>query len=118
MASEQCGEPHLDEIQREQERKLPERDVQRLSELYKALGDPTRIRIMSALSVSSLCVGDIATLLGMSQSAISHQLRVLRSAGLVKYHKSGKHVIYELDDDHVHSIFGSGLDHIHHQHDI
>lgn len=117
MTSEICGEPHIDEIQREQERNLPQRQVQRLSDLYKALGDPTRIRIISALSVSELCVADIATLLDMSQSAISHQLRILRSVGLVKYRKDGKHVIYGLDDDHVHSIFDSGLEHINHQHE-
>ncbi len=115
MTSDICGEPHIDDIQQEQERRLPERHVKRLSELYKALGDPTRIRIISALSVSELCVADIATLLDMNQSAISHQLRVLRSVGLVTYRKEGKHVIYELDDDHVHSIFDSGLEHINHQ---
>ncbi|MEO1668649.1 MAG: metalloregulator ArsR/SmtB family transcription factor [Chloroflexota bacterium] len=115
MTSEVCGEPHLEEIQQAQERNLPERDVMGLSELFKALGDPTRIRIMSALSVSELCVADIAKLLDMNQSAISHQLRVLRSAGLVTFRKDGKHVIYALDDHHVHHIFESGLEHINHR---
>jgi len=114
MKSEFCGELHEEDIQHVQERTLPGRQVERLSALYKALGDPTRIRIISALSVSPLCVADIAMLLEMTQSAISHQLRVLRSVGLVKYHKDGKHVIYELDDDHVHSIFDGGLEHISH----
>lgn len=113
--AEICGALHEDEIQQVQARTLPDNQIERLSALYKALGDPTRIRIISALAVSALCVADIATLLDMSQSAISHQLRVLRLVGLVKYHKDGKHVIYALDDDHVHNIFDSGLDHIKHQ---
>ncbi|MEM6283626.1 MAG: metalloregulator ArsR/SmtB family transcription factor [Chloroflexota bacterium] len=115
MSYEVCGEPHIEEIQQEQERHLPERHVMRLSEFYKALGDPTRIRIISALSVSELCVADIAKLLDMNQSAISHQLRVLRSVGLVTFRKDGKHAIYALDDDHVHHIFDSGLEHINHK---
>lgn len=117
MSDPICGEhgTHADALQRAQQQLLPERNVRRLAELYKALGNPTRIQIMSALAVSELCVHELADLLELSQSAISHQLRVLRSVELVTYRKEGKHVIYDLDDDHVRSIFDSGLEHIHHQ---
>ncbi len=86
-----------------------------LSELFKSLGDQTRLKILFALSMNEMCVCDIATLLEMSQSAISHQLRVLRNVRLVKYHKVGKVVYYTLDDDHVNEIFRQGLDHVEHQ---
>jgi DNA-binding transcriptional ArsR family regulator len=79
------------------------------------LGDPTRIRIMSALADTELCVYDIAAVVGTSQSAVSHQLRLLRTAGLVKPRKSGKHVMYTLDDQHVSELFRCGLEHISHR---
>lgn len=83
-----------------------------LADLFKVLGDPTRVRILSALSLAELCVCDIAYLLEMSQSAISHQLTVLRKARLVKNRREGKVVYYSLDDDHVTTIFKEGLHHI------
>ncbi|KXZ39397.1 transcriptional regulator, ArsR family [Alkalithermobacter thermoalcaliphilus JW-YL-7 = DSM 7308] len=83
-----------------------------LAELFKVFGDTTRIKILYALFSSEMCVCDIASLLGMSQSAISHQLRVLKQARLVKYRKEGKVVYYSLDDDHIKSIFDCGLKHI------
>ena len=86
-----------------------------LSQTFKALGDPTRLRIIDALSKSELCVCDIAEILGMSQSAISHQLRVLRNLRLIKYRKEGKLAIYSLDDDHVLQLFNQGLEHINHK---
>ncbi len=86
-----------------------------LSEIFKALGDPTRLKIIFVLSKGSLCVCDIAELLNMSQSAISHQLRVLRNLRLVKYRKEGKLAIYSLDDDHVLQLFNQGLEHISHE---
>jgi len=86
-----------------------------LSELFKSLGDQTRLKILFALSRSEMCVCDIAALLEMSQSAISHQLRVLRNVRLVKYHKVGKVVYYTLDDEHVNELFRQGLDHVEHQ---
>lgn len=98
-----------------EERLLSDSQIKNLSALYKALGDPGRIKIISALSVSELCVHELATLLDISQSAVSHQLRVLRGAGLVAYRKDGKHVIYSLDDEHIHNIFDYGLEHINHQ---
>ncbi len=86
----------------------------RMAELFEALGDPTRVRIVSALSQGELCVGDLAASLGMSQSAISHQLRLLRTLRLVKRVKRGRMVYYSLDDDHVDSLFRSGMEHVKH----
>jgi len=83
-----------------------------LADLYKVFGDSTRIRILYALFEAELCVCDIADLLGMSISAISHQLRVLKQAQLVKYRREGKTVFYSLADDHVRTILGQGMEHI------
>ena len=83
-----------------------------LASLFKTLGDPTRLRIVSALAKSEFCVCDLAELLGLSQSATSHQLRVLRSNKLVKYRRDGKMVYYSLDDDHVLGLYSQGLEHI------
>lgn len=83
-----------------------------LAELFKVFGDTTRIKILCALFEEEMCVCDIAALLGMNQSAISHQLRVLKQARLVKYRKEGKVVYYSLDDEHVKRIFDQGLIHI------
>lgn len=92
-----------------------ERSIEPLSNIFKALGDPTRLRIIYVLSKASLCVCDIAALLDMTQSAISHHLRILRNLKLVKFKKEGKLVIYSLDDDHVLKLFKEGLDHTKHQ---
>lgn len=83
-----------------------------LAELFKVYGDTTRIKIICALFQSEMCVCDIAALFSMSQSAISHQLRVLKQARLVKFRKEGKVVYYSLDDEHIKSIFDQGLLHI------
>ncbi len=93
--------------------KLPEEEqLYSLGNFFKVLGDTTRIKILSALFQSEMCVCDIAGLLGMTQSAISHQLRVLKQARLVKYRKEGKSVYYSLEDHHVKSIVEQGLIHI------
>lgn len=92
-----------------------EKNIDSLSNIFKALGDPTRLKIIYALSKASLCVCDIASLLDMTQSAISHHLRILRNLKLVKFKKEGKLVIYSLDDDHVLRLFKEGLDHTKHQ---
>lgn len=84
-----------------------------LAELFKVFGDSTRIGILCVLFEHELCVGDIASVLSMGQSAISHQLRLLKSAGLVRSRRDGKVIFYSLDDDHVHDIFKMGLEHIH-----
>lgn len=92
---------------------MPTEDVVlSLAELFKALGDPTRVRILSCLQMSDMCVGEIADKLGMSTSAISHQLRVLKAIKLVKGTKEGKEVRYSLDDDHVTLIMQCGLAHV------
>ncbi|ACZ11833.1 ArsR/SmtB family transcription factor [Sulfurospirillum deleyianum] len=94
-------------------KKMPQEEkLYDLAELFKVFGDTTRVKIISALFEAELCVCDIAVLLGMSQSAISHQLRVLRQARLVKHRKEGKVVFYSLDDEHIKSIFNQGLEHI------
>ena len=86
----------------------------RLAQTFKALSDPTRVRIISALSHNELCVHELAACLGMSQSAISHQLRTLREMRLVRRRKEGRHVFYTLDDEHIHSLFHQGLEHVEH----
>ncbi len=83
-----------------------------LAELYRVFGDSTRIRILYALFESEMCVCDIAQVLGMSISAISHQLRVLKQARLVKYRREGKTVFYSLCDDHVRLIIDQGINHV------
>lgn len=83
-----------------------------LADLYKVFGDSTRIKMMYALFDTELCVCDIAELLGMSMSAISHQLRVLKQSKLVKFRKEGRSVLYSLADDHVKTILGQGMEHI------
>lgn len=93
---------------------LSEETIISLSEIFKALGDPTRLKIIHLLTKYNLCVCDIAEALDMSQSAISHQLRVLRGLRLVKFKKEGKRIIYSLDDDHVVQLFKQGMEHISH----
>jgi len=84
----------------------------RLAELFKVFGDPTRIRILHTLSARELCVQDIADTLGMTQSAISHQLRILKQMSLVKFRRDGKTIYYSLADDHVATIMAQGLEHV------
>ncbi|MDR0665789.1 MAG: metalloregulator ArsR/SmtB family transcription factor [Campylobacteraceae bacterium] len=83
-----------------------------LAELFKVFGDSTRVKILYALFQSKMCVCDIAALLGMTKSSISHQLRVLKQAKLVKYKKEGKIVFYSLDDEHIKNIFDQAFCHI------
>jgi ArsR family transcriptional regulator len=90
----------------------PEKVLFRLAETFKVLGDPTRVRILYALSLEELCVCDIASLLGTTKSAISHQLRLLRSLRIVRHRKDGRIVYYSLDDSHVGNLLREGLYHI------
>ena len=83
-----------------------------LAELFKVFGDSTRIKILYALFEAELCVCDISKLLGLTQSAVSHQLRVLKSSRLVRFRKDGKTVFYSLADDHVRKIIAQGMEHI------
>ena len=86
--------------------------LQDLSALFKILGDHTRIRILHALLISELCVCDLVTILNMSQSAVSHQLRVLRNGKVIKYRKDGKNVFYSLDDEHIAILLQQGMAHV------
>ena len=91
-------------------------DLYELSELFKVFGDSTRIRIISVLMDGEMCVYHISENLGMNQSAISHQQRILRSARLVRPRREGKTIYYSLDDEHVEMIFIAGLEHVLHKH--
>lgn len=109
--AELCSGQHSHEMVKPEEI-LSEEVLYRLADLFKTFGDPTRIRILSVLEHHELCVCDIAKLLGMTQSAISHQLRVLKQMELVKYRKEGKTVFYSLADSHVSTILNQGLEHV------
>lgn len=102
-----------EEILQELENEMPcEEQVYELSELFKVLGDNTRVNILFALQEGEMCVCHIAEFLNMSQSAISHQLRVLKQARLVKYRRDGKTVYYSIADNHVKTILSMGIEHI------
>jgi DNA-binding transcriptional ArsR family regulator len=107
-----CDILHEDIIGTVKAKMPPEEKLYDLAELFKVFGDTTRVKILSALFESEMCVCDIAELLSMTQSAISHQLRVLKQARLVKFRKNGKTVFYSLDDEHIKNIFDQGLEHI------
>ena len=110
-----CTIIHEDIVNKVKESMPQEEKLYDLAELFKVFGDTTRIKIIYALFESEMCVCDIAALLGMNQSAISHQLRVLKQARLVKYRKDGKVVYYSLDDEHIKNIFDQGFLHITHK---
>ena len=103
---------HEDIVVRVKDQLPAEETLYDLAELFKVFGDTTRIKIICALFESEMCVCDIAALLGMNQSAISHQLRVLKQARLVKFRREGKVVYYSLDDEHIKHIYDAGLNHI------
>lgn len=107
-----CTVIHEDVINKAKETIPDEEILYDLAELFKVFGDSTRIKIICALFQNEMCVCDIACLLNMSQSAVSHQLRVLKSARLVKNRRDGKVVYYSLADDHVKRIFDQGFNHI------
>ncbi|MBQ2734211.1 MAG: helix-turn-helix transcriptional regulator [Clostridia bacterium] len=107
-----CEELHPDKIAHAEVQMPNDEELFALADLYKIFGDSTRIRILYVLYDTELCVCDIAEMLGMTLSAISHQLRVLKQARLVKFRRAGKTVFYSLADDHIHSILGQGIDHI------
>ena len=91
---------------------LSEETIQTMAESFKALADPTRLRILALLSEGERSVGELAGRLDVSQSAVSHQLRLLRSLDIVRYHKDGREVYYDLADDHVRDVLGRTLEHI------
>ena len=86
--------------------------TERIAELFKAFGDPTRVQILSLLAGKERCVGDIAEAVELSQSAISHQLRILKQMHLIKFRRDGKNVFYTLKDHHVKTILEMGIEHI------
>lgn len=105
---------HLDRV-RAAQRGMPDGAmVGDLSALFAALGDPTRLRIVATLARDEMCVCDIAATLGVSTSAVSHQLRVLRDRGLVRSRRAGRLVYYALDDEHVLTLYQQALDHVRH----
>ncbi len=103
---------HVEKVRALKNRLLPRQTVQGLAELFKVMGDPTRTKIIYALSEEELCVCDLAAVLGMRVSAVSHHLRLLRNLRLVKFRKEGRMVYYSLDDQHVISILMEGLKHV------
>ena len=90
---------------------MPDHVVQ-IAELFKAFGDVTRVQILTLLVVQEFCVNDIAQAIGLSQSAVSHQLRFLKQMHLIKYRRDGKNILYSLADDHVRTILQMGLEHV------
>ena len=93
---------------------LVDEDAQTIAETFKILGDPTRVKILHALSKRELCVCDVSAVIGMGQSAVSHQLRLLRGARLVKHRKEGKMVWYSLDDEQIALLLAQGIEHVKH----
>ena len=108
-----CDVIHEDVVSRVRAAMPDSDDFYDLANFYKLYADNTRIRILWALSCEKMCVCDLAVLLGMTKSAISHQLKSLRLANLVRYNKQGKVVYYSLADDHIKGIFEKGFEHIH-----
>lgn len=115
MNIEKAGENSVvenDLVERVKQAQPQEEYLYDLAELFKTFGDTTRIKILYALFESELCVGDIAQVLNFSQSSVSHQLRILKEAKLVKFRREGKNIYYSLDDDHVRTMISMGMEHI------
>jgi DNA-binding transcriptional ArsR family regulator len=105
---------HVDAVRAARNALPPVDKLAGVAALFGALADPTRIRIVAALAARELCVCDLAAALGVSESAVSHQLRLLRARGLVRTRRDGRLVYYALDDDHVSGLYGAALDHVGH----
>ena len=111
---EQCPEKilHMTQVKRAVDN-VPDSDtLQSMTDIFKALGDPGRLKIVIALAACELCVCDLAAVCGSSESAVSHQLRILRNLKIVRYRREGKIVFYRLDDDHVKSLISQSLQHV------
>ncbi len=108
----ECEEIHSEVVGKKREEMPSDEDIYDLADFFKIFGDSTRMSILYALDGAPMCVCDIAELLGMTKSAVSHQLKILRQSDLVKYKKSGKNVFYSLADMHVKSIIELALEHI------
>ncbi len=113
-ADPNCDAAHLDAgtSAARRARLMSPRTVQVLAETFRVLGDPTRVRILDALSTGELCVCDIATIVGISESAVSHQLRLLRGMRLVRPRRAGRQVYYAVDDQHIVELLRQGLTHV------
>lgn len=110
-----CHSPHpveIDDVQQLQNQILSTEKAQRMAEFFSLLGDTNRLRIVSVLALKELCVCDLAAALEMSESAVSHQLRALRTMRLVRYHKRGRKVFYRLQDNHVLDLYRSVAEHL------
>ena len=113
-----CDVFYVNEVQvKRVQKQMPEpKTIHQVTEIFASISDPTRARIVFALSKAELCVCDVAVLLGMTVSAVSHQLRVLRHLGLVKYRKQGRMAYYSLDDEHASALLTQALEHVVHEH--
>ena len=103
---------HLDRVSRARRQAIPESEMERLALTYKVLGDPTRLKIILALAEGEMCVCDLAAYLGLSESAVSHQLRRMREQSLVRPRREGQVLYYTLDDEHVADLLKIGLEHV------
>lgn len=110
-----CNVIHQDIVNDTMSKMLDENVLNNLAEFFKILGDTTRVKILHAIDENEMCVCDVANVLNMSKSSISHQLGTLRRSGIVKCRKVGKEVFYSLDDDHVREVFEVGIKHIEHK---
>jgi ArsR family transcriptional regulator len=110
-----CNIIHQDIVEKALKNMPDEQELIRLSQTFKILGDLTRIKILMLLDKHEMCVCDIANVLDMTKSSISHQLAILRTSGIVKYRKSGKEVYYMLDDEHIKKLYEIGIEHIDHK---
>ncbi len=110
-----CNIIHEDVVNNTLKKMLPQDLFDKLAEFFKIIGDTTRTKILFALDQNEMCVCDIANVVGMSKSSVSHQLAILRNSGIVKYRREGKEVYYTLDDEHVKQVFEVGIEHIEHK---
>ena len=108
----ECDNIHEEVVADVRGKMLTQEDYQNLASLFKMVGDPTRVRILHALNLGEMCVCDLAALLGVTKSAVSHQLKALRLSNLVKFRREGQNVYYALADDHVKEIIDMGLEHL------
>lgn len=111
-----CCEKHHSAVENAMECMPADKQIDALSAFFKMMGDPTRIKMMCLMSQGELCVQDIASALGMTKSAISHQLSGLKSSRIVKSRRDGKNVFYSIDDDHVQAVLSIAMTHIQHKH--
>ena len=112
VVAEPCDVPHNGVSAARRALLMAPRTVEALADTFRVLGDPTRVRILDALSRSELCVGDLASQLGVTESAVSHQLRLLRNIRIVRSRREGRMIFYALDDKHVLALFRQGLRHV------